>query len=480
MMIRVYLVLLCSCMARGKIGYFWHITDIHYDPKYSSQGNTDSMCWNIRTDIDTGGIRPARRVAGIFGNYTCDSPWALIESAVHAMKSNRPEEGTEFVLWTGDAVTHNSEMSEELRLQSMKNLTDLLSHTFSSQFVFPALGHEDIGLNFSQIASLWKHWLPSEALQTFEKSGYYTIEQKLKKYRIISLNTNLWLNPVTGVDNRVSQHHQNQRTGASAVNDNTDDPHGQWEWFDQILASALEKKEKVYIVGHTPPGVDERASGASLLQDSHNRRYLQLVQRYASIIGGQFYGHWHSDTFRIIYHEGVPVSWIMMAPSITPGRPNFPNNPGLRLYKFETTSGKILDYTQWYLDLQEANAKGRASWQEEYSLLSYYDLKDVNAMNLHDLAGRFIKTNDNAFSRYYAANTVFLPREVAHRTGCGGALSGTCARQHWCSVTRVNPGPYSDCISLNAFALAEACSPTPRFYIALHVVSALCCLLLSR
>lgn len=75
-----------------------------------------------------------------------------------------------------DALTHVDEMSEELRLQSLKNLTDLLSHTFTSQFVFPALGHEDVGLNFSQTAILWKHWLPSEALQTFEKCWYFPVQ----------------------------------------------------------------------------------------------------------------------------------------------------------------------------------------------------------------------------------------------------------------------------------------------------------------
>ncbi|KAK0080158.1 hypothetical protein PV325_000371 [Microctonus aethiopoides] len=301
MMIHIYLVLLCSCLVRGKIGYFWHITDIHYDPKYSSQGNAASICWNTRINNDVGHMRSDRKVAGIFGNYSCDSPWALIESAVQAMKSKQ-DEGIEFVLWTGifsheysenafnsrtnralrhdqvpegfyrrtvfiiintlyigiavviyysDALTHASEMSEEVRLESLKNLTDLLSHTFTSQFVFPALGHEDVGLNFNQTAILWKHWLPSEALQTFEKWGYYTFEQKSKRYRIIFLNTNLWLDIETDVDNRVQQHqnhHQYQQqhrttSGDSTLTKNSSDPHNQWRWFESILRAAREKKE---------------------------------------------------------------------------------------------------------------------------------------------------------------------------------------------------------------------------------------------
>ncbi|KAK0157439.1 hypothetical protein PV328_011183 [Microctonus aethiopoides] len=488
MMIHIYLVLLCSCLVRGKIGYFWHITDIHYDPKYSSQGNAASICWNTRINNDVGHMRSDRKVAGIFGNYSCDSPWALIESAVQAMKSKQ-DEGIEFVLWTGDALTHASEMSEEVRLESLKNLTDLLSHTFTSQFVFPALGHEDVGLNFNQTAILWKHWLPSEALQTFEKWGYYTFEQKSKRYRIIFLNTNLWLDIETDVDNRVQQHqnhHQYQQqhrttSGDSTLTKNSSDPHNQWRWFESILRAAREKKETVYVVGHTPPGVDERASGARPLKEHHNRRYLQLVRQYAGIIAGQFFGHWHSDTFRTIYSDmGVPVSWIMMAPSITPGRPNGPNNPGLRLYKFETGTGQILDYTQYYLDLSKANAIGRANWVIEYSLLDYYELKDISARSLHDLADRFTQTNDNAFVRYYAANTVSLPREVEDIWGCGGALNGACALQHYCAVTRVNPESYKNCLSSYAYALAAACSPPPRLYIALYILTILSCLIHSR
>jgi hypothetical protein len=58
-------------------------------------------------------------------------------------------------------------MSVELRLQCLRNLTDLLHRTFKGQFVFPALGHEDIGVNYTQLANIWQHWLPPEAHDTF-------------------------------------------------------------------------------------------------------------------------------------------------------------------------------------------------------------------------------------------------------------------------------------------------------------------------
>lgn len=44
--------------------------------------------------------------------------------------------------------------------------------------------------------------------------------------------------------------------------------------------------------------------------------------------------------------------------------------------------------------------------------------------------------------RYYAANTVSLPREVEQIWGCGGPLNGVCALHHYCTVTRLNPESY--------------------------------------
>lgn len=67
---------------------------------------------------------------------------------------------------------------------------------------------------------------------------------------------------------------------------------------------------QVYIVGHMPPGSDERQFGANsnnghtTYSEKNNLRYLRLIRKYSSIIQGQFFGHLHSDTFRIVYDDG--------------------------------------------------------------------------------------------------------------------------------------------------------------------------------
>ena len=46
------------------------------------------------------------------------------------------------------------------------------------------------------------------------------------------------------------------------------------------------------------------------------------------------------------YFAGRPVSWALLAPSITPKRSSEgANNPGLRIYKFDKDTGQVIPST---------------------------------------------------------------------------------------------------------------------------------------
>ncbi|XP_023719561.1 acid sphingomyelinase-like phosphodiesterase 3a [Cryptotermes secundus] len=423
----------------ARIGYFWHITDIHYNVHYSTSGDTRKFCRRTENKLGGGGVGNSRP-AGRYGDYNCDSPWPLVESAAKAMKSKHGD-NIEFVLWTGDGVAHSPGVSGEHQLEVLQNLTHLLRHTFRSQFVFPVLGHDDPnpGLHFGQgykdVATLWRHWLPTEAIQTFNKGGYYTIEQKVQKLRLVMLNTNL----------------------CSDIVGNEEDPAGQWAWLDDTLQKSQGNRETVYLVGHMPPGVDERQNGGispyhDVFQERFNQRYLKLVRKYSDIIVGQFFGHLHSDSFRIVYSDtGHPVSWIFIAPAVSPKRtPSGANNPGLRLYKFDTDTGQVLDYRQYYLDLNAANLRNAAEWLPEYNLTDYYGLNEVSASELHNLVESFgVQEGSALFSRYYRANSV----KFYHSTeGC----DASCAHTHYCAITRLDYPEFHSCLETAASALASA------------------------
>ncbi|XP_073977796.1 cyclic GMP-AMP phosphodiesterase SMPDL3A-like [Rhodnius prolixus] len=433
-MIRLIFLLvafLLVAIVRAKIGYFWHITDIHYDVSYSTKGDPRKNCWKAN------GV-PNRR-PGTFGDYYCDSPWALVESAAKAMRAKHGD-NLEFVLWTGDGLSGTaSGRSSDMQVLALQNLTNLLSKTFPSQFVFPVLGHNDPGsspgerLGYKDVGQFWRQWLPTEAINSFNKGGYYTIEQKEHKLRIVALNTNLYSGQYS-----------------------SEDPLGQWKWLDCVLTTSRKRKETVFLVGHMAPGADERQPEAlPTFQEKHSLRLLRTIRENSDIIVGQFYGHLHSDTFRVIYNDlGRPVNWMLLAPALSPKRTaSGPNNPGIRLYKFETSTGQVLDYTQYYLDLNNANQRDSADWQQEYNLTSYYGLTEVTAKSLNELASTFTKHNSQLFSRYYEANSVRL-----YGSPEAGGCHASCAQTHYCAITRVEYSEFRNCLEAAASALASPAS----------------------
>lgn len=52
-------------------------------------------------------------------------------------------------------------------MEMTQKVTDLLRTTFSSQFVFPALGHDDPSAR-KELGKMWSQWLPTDAMRTFE------------------------------------------------------------------------------------------------------------------------------------------------------------------------------------------------------------------------------------------------------------------------------------------------------------------------
>ncbi|KAK4883008.1 hypothetical protein RN001_006327 [Aquatica leii] len=139
-------------------------------------------CWPSEYE---GVSRAAWRPAGRFGDFSCDAPWELIESAAKSMMS-RHSDNVEFVLWTGDALSHAlshqaKRIQERKQVQLLQNLTDLLGKTFSSQFVFPALGHDD-PTQRKELGKMWSRWLPTDSMNTFESVA---IKQQMKNSEVV-------------------------------------------------------------------------------------------------------------------------------------------------------------------------------------------------------------------------------------------------------------------------------------------------------
>nr|XP_027214042.1 acid sphingomyelinase-like phosphodiesterase 3b [Penaeus vannamei] len=433
------LLLTSATTSWAKLGTFWHVSDFHLDVNYTAgDGDKTKMCW--KKTGPTGGSGPDPSQPGTFGDYECDAPLALVESAVDAMKSLHPD--PDFILWTGDDTAHVDDkyFSTAKVVDIITSLTNVLKARFPKTHVLPVLGNHDYYPKNqvppkenelqTQVADLWKDWLADEYGQ-FKFSGSYSRDISNTSVSVVALNTLIW-------------YKSNQET--ASVSD--DDPAQLFEWADATLSDLAKRKRKVYIMGHIPPGTFERyqqkKEGFHWYQDRFNKKYIELVQKHAAVIKAQFFAHHHTDSFRLFFDAANathPISYMLLVPGVTPWRSSLSeetgaNNPGIRLVTYDTDTGLVKEVSTYYLDLTQANSNEKANWKLEYNFTTEYHLKAINPTTLYNLT-KTMKTNRALFDRYYTANTVSLEDPEV--------CQAQCQQLHWCAITEVDYERFYQC-----------------------------------
>ncbi|KAF7647303.1 hypothetical protein LDENG_00174420 [Lucifuga dentata] len=430
-------LLLLSCLFLKDLlalsGNFWHITDLHWDPTYKLTDDPELVC-------ASSGKRPAAN-AGKYGDYVCDSPWDLINSSVYAMKDILPH--PDFIVWTGDDTPHvpNEDLGEEMVLHIISNLTHIINQVFPNTKVYSAMGNHDYhpknqlpaaqNYIYDQIARMWQDWLSPESQGTFKKGGYYS-EKLLNQtgVRMLVLNTNLYYD-------------QNNLTK------DMDDPADQFSWADQVLTDAANNKEKVYIIGHVPPGFFEKKRSKPWFRPKFNTQYLELIQKHHSVILGQFFGHHHTDSFRMFYNsDGSPISVMFLSPGVTPWETTLPgvvdgaNNPGIRVFEYDMQTLLVKDVVTYYLNLTQANV-ARARWEKEYRLTESFRVPDASPASMHQVL-ELMANNHCYLQKYYEFNSVSYDL-----TEC----NSDCRVDHVCAAREVDFNRYEHCLEKEGAAL---------------------------
>ncbi|XP_037673883.1 acid sphingomyelinase-like phosphodiesterase 3b [Choloepus didactylus] len=415
-------------VARAEPGKFWHVSDLHLDPDYKVSQDPLQVC-------PSAGSQPVPN-AGPWGNYLCDSPWVLINSSIHAMKEIEPE--PDFILWTGDDTPHvpNERLGEAAVLEIVERLTKLIREVFPDTKVYAALGNHDFhpknqfpaGSNniYNQVAEMWRPWLSNESIALFREGAFYS--EKLpgpsRTGRIVALNTNLYYT-------------KNEQTAGMA------DPGRQFQWLEEVLTNASRAGEMVYIIGHIPPGFFEKARNVAWFWQAFNKRYLEVVRRHHQVIAGQFFGHHHTDSFRMFYDDaGAPISVMFLTPGVTPWKTTLPgvvngaNNPGIRVFEYDRATLSLQDMVTYFVNLSQANQQGTPHWGLEYRLTKAYEVPDAGARSMHAAIG-LIQRDWDALQRYYVYNSVSYDVRV-----CDDA----CRAEHVCALREVAFDAYAACL----------------------------------
>jgi len=346
--VMIILGLLCYLTLVESTRKFLQVSDIHLDLNYKEDGNEAKFC------------REVSGKASKYGSYKCDPPKILVESAFEAMKKYSPN--PEFILWTGDNSAHDQTLNKSDIMSNLRFVTQKFHKFYPGVPVIPVLGNHDSApkdyfpdsKNESTPKQAYSDYITegsfgdllharSKESEEFKQCGYYVLRNSSFDLNVtqtfIVLNTGLY--------------YHNKAIDPISY---PPDPCGQFDWLNKTLA-ACKPKERVFIIAHIPPGYFEHWPKMPMFSnENYTKSYMDIITRkdYAKKIVAHFYGHTHTDSFRLFMdpEHKEPVGLAFIAPSITPlVYVHDGVNPSFREYEYDHINRTIMTYNQYYLPL---------------------------------------------------------------------------------------------------------------------------------
>ncbi|RWS24750.1 sphingomyelin phosphodiesterase-like protein 2 [Leptotrombidium deliense] len=173
------------------------------------------------------------------------------------------------------------------------------------------------------------------------------------------------------------------------------DPYNQLHWMTDELQKSEENGENVYILGHIAPD--------AMCTQIWFHNFLRITERYRKTIKGFFYGHTHRDEFKL-YYSPKNKSDLLHVGYIGPSVTSF--NPGFRFYSLHT-DGSVENIHSYYLNLTEANEKGKQAtlkWRKLYEAKQDYGLKSLSPQEWQSFYNRLL--NNDTLTQFYYGNVI--------------------------------------------------------------------------
>ncbi|CAF1489134.1 unnamed protein product, partial [Didymodactylos carnosus] len=218
-----------------------------------------------------------------------------------------------------------------------------------------------------------------EARKTFVEGGYYSILFSTTvghTLRFIVLNTNQFLP-------HMMQYFE------------VDDGKKQMDWFNKTIADADRNNEKVLLLLHVPPGINEDLL-YRFLDLHYEQLLLSIIENYSHRIILCLAGHRHQDMFRVYKNKFV----ILGQPSLSPI--NSLTHPSIRHFSYDRYQLTINDYSQYALNLDNAFKSNIAHWQLMYTFSSWFNTKASSiSINVLSKLVKLIKNDDEYYVKKF-------------------------------------------------------------------------------
>lgn len=423
----IYGMLAIGCIGAGNpaIGQSRHVeaghtasalllSDIHFDPfhdpgKVARLLEAPASQWDAILAEPASPDQPAafaalQRQCNARG---IDTPYELFRSSLQAEKSEA--RNAKFITLSGDLIAHGfgcrfaalapgktQRDYAAFVARTVEYVTTQVRDAFPGVPLYAALGNNDSGCGDYRldeagdflatiakkiVAGLPKDADRTKALADFATGGYYSVMMAapMKNTRLIVLD-----------DIFMSQKYATcggQKNAAAAA--------AQIAWLQHELAQARQQRQRVWVMGHIPPGVDIYSTFTKMRNVCAKEKpemFLSSGQlgdtlvKNADVIRLGLFAHTHMDELRLLEPEdgasGGDVA-IKMVSSISPVNGN---NPSFTVAHIDPVTATLADYQVFAAsNLTGANA----SWSKEYDYAQAYQKTEFSTATVKALIAKF-------------------------------------------------------------------------------------------
>jgi sphingomyelin phosphodiesterase acid-like 3 len=170
-------------------------------------------------------------------------------------------------------------------------------------------------------------------------------------------------------------------------------------WLSRQLQEARESGQRVWVMGHIPPGIDPYSTvakfrdvcgGEAPVEFLSSDRMSELLVEYGDVVRLGVFGHTHMDEMRLLEPEGGEAKGaeanrvaVKVVPSISPVNGN---NPSFTAARVNPNSATLENYDV----IAASNQTGIATdWTTEYDFAKTYHEPEFSSSTLKKLIDEF-------------------------------------------------------------------------------------------
>jgi len=393
------------------------ISDLHFDPFHDPGKVQELMAAPVSgwRAILAGPPSATQQQAFTALQASChargvDTPFALLGSSLEAMRARQPD--AKFMTVSGDLIAHaftcrfttlvpgaKPEEYQAFVLKTLSFVMEELRKAFPGMPIYVTLGNNDSGCGdykldagsdfLAQTGKIFAEGLPvsqrARARQEFGANGSYSVAmaEPMKGTRLIALN-DLFLSPKYSTCGG--------KPDPAAANE-------EMAWLERQLAQARQAGEKVWVMGHIPPGIDPYSTvaksrdvcgGKAPVAFLSTDRMADLLAEYGDVVRLGIFAHTHMDEVRLLRREGGEAATAGAAPVavkiVASISPVDGNTPSFTVARVNPASAVLENYDV----IAASNQTGiNAAWTSAYDFGQTYRKAEFSPATVKELIEAF-------------------------------------------------------------------------------------------